>query len=402
MFFLACIAPIRLDAQTCKAPEAVTDFGNWVSPNIELNAKKRFSSIPIALGAEQIASVRLLFRLVSTTKNDWSLVVRDQNNRPLAAFTSRDFNDGGTRWTGRLPGSAFKAELYAKSFIDELRILVTDAVALPSNTEGNVKYFSVQNEGNPTWTDLYSKSTSVAQQIGDAVGMVYSMKEIVSSGTRASWCCSGVMVSNDLFLTNWHCGGVSGSGKYWDEITCGNTLVDLSWDSGTSSRQFSCIDVPIMSDELDYAVLRLRPVIGGTGRVEGFAYPKISSAGITMPEGLQVIHHAKCSPKLLSTNCSVSAINYRSWLAGRKLDGDGDVPTNAEITHTCDTEPGASGAPVFDLGGKLVALHHLGFARDEQCKPTDRVNKAVELRHILSDIKRRRLDIFNEIQDRID
>jgi hypothetical protein len=159
---------------------------------------------------------------------------------------------------------------------------------------------------------------------------------------------------------------------------------------------------PVKSDELDYAVLRLRPVIGGTGRVEGFAYPKISSAAIEVGAGLQVIHHAKCSPKLLSTNCSVSATKYQSWLVGRKSNVDKDVPTDAEITHTCDTEPGASGAPVFDLGGQLIALHHLGFARDEKCKPTDRVNKAVELRHILSDIRRKRLDIFNEIQGRVD
>ena len=291
--------------------------------------------------------------------------------------------------------------MYAEAPINELRILVTDAVALPAKTEGNVRYFSVQNENNPTWTDLYSGPPSVAQRIGDAVGMVYSVKEIVSSGARASWCCSGVMISRDLFLTNWHCGGVSGSGEYWDGITCGNTLVDLSWDGGKASRQFSCETVPVKSETLDYAVLRLKPVIGSGARSEGFGFPRISSAAVTKG-GVQIIHHAKCSPKLLSTNCSVSGLKFRSWLSAKQSDADSEIPADPEITHTCDTEPGASGAPVFDFSGNLIALHHLGFARDEQCKPTDRVNKAIELRYILSDIRRKRLDIFNEIQNRVD
>jgi Trypsin-like peptidase domain len=401
LIFLSCFVPLRLEAQTCKSPEAVTAFGTWVSPNIELNSKKRFAPIPLQVDGLEVSSARLLFRVITVADNDWSLVVRDGHNRPLAAFTSNDFIGGATRWTARLPGSEFKAELYADSSIETLRILVTDAVALPAQTEGNVHYFSVQNDDNPTWTELYSGPPSVAQRIGDAVGMVYSVKEIVSSGTRASWCCSGVMISRDLFLTNWHCGGVAGSGEYWDGITCGNTLVDLSWDGGKTSRQFSCEKVPVKSEALDYAVLRLKPVIGSGARSEGFGFPRISSAAVTK-EGLQIIHHAKCSPKLLSTNCSVSALKFRSWLSGKQSDADKEVLADAEITHTCDTEPGASGAPVFDLGGKLIALHHLGFARDEQCKPTDRVNKAVELRHILSDIKLKSLDVFNEIQDRVD
>jgi hypothetical protein len=149
-------------------------------------------------------------------------------------------------------------------------------------------------------------------------------------------------------------------------------------------------------------VLRLKPVIGGSGRTEGFGFPRISSAAITQGAGLQIIHHAKCSPKLLSTNCSVSAVKFRSWLLSKQSPANKEDLADAEITHTCDTEPGASGAPVFDLSGKLIALHHLGFARDKQCKPIDRVNKAVELRHILSDIERKRLDIFREIQDRVE
>jgi V8-like Glu-specific endopeptidase len=81
--------------------------------------------------------------------------------------------------------------------------------------------------------------------------------------------------------------------------------------------------------------------------------------------------------------------------------GSGAV-AGTEITHRCDTEPGASGAPVFDANGRLIALHHLGFKRNDRCEPLDRVNKAVEIRHILNHVKMTAADIYEEIRSAID
>ena len=45
------------------------------------------------------------------------------------------------------------------------------------------------------------------------------------------------------------------------------------------------------------------------------------------------------------------------------LNVDGRAP-QSDFTHTCDTAGGSSGAPVFNLEGQLVGVHHFGFADD--------------------------------------
>jgi hypothetical protein len=409
LVLLTCLIMQNAEAQICKGPETLTEFGTWISPNIELSATNRSVHFPVDSGGGNIESVRLLFRIIAAgdPNEPWSLVIRDRDYRPLASLTEKDFVNeygliAGTQWTGRLPGAIFRVELTARTLVHRVRILISDGIALPSNAGGDVRFFSVQTDGNPDWTSLYSNPGLVAKRSGDAVGMIYTGKEIVSAGVRRAWCCSGVLVAPDLLLTNWHCGGVPDGGRFWDPITCGNTLIDFSWDGGKTSRQFGCVDVVAQDDALDYAILRIRPVVGEGGRTEGFAYPKISSAPVRAAADLYIVHHANCSPKLLSTNCSVGSVDFRSWLANSptvKVDG---IPGNPEITHTCDTEPGASGAPVFDLLGRLIALHHLGFSRDGQCKPLDRVNKAVEIRHVLTHLQRVFPRIYEQIQDRID
>lgn len=390
-------------AQVCKAPEAVTEFGVWSSPNIELNEHKQ--SLPLTVSGEgrKIAAVRLLFRILSKESDSqgWSVVIRDPKYRPIVTLTDGDFRDeqgslGGARWTGRLPDSKFRIELNSVGALGKLRILVTDAIALPADTPEDVHLFSVQKDGNPQWSDLFSDNIDVeAKRAGDSVAMIYSGKEVVSTGSRRSWCCSAVLIAPALLLTNWHCGGVPNSGQYWDDVTCGNTLIDFSWDGGKISRQFSCVHVEAKDLALDYAVLRIKPVLGsGSGRVEGVNLPRLRDMPIKNGDGLQIIHHAKCGFKLISANCNVASVNYKSWISS----GPNGSPGTTEFTHTCDTEPGASGAPVFDVKGMLVALHHLGFDRDANCTPLDRVNKAVELRHILAHLKENHLKVFDEIK----
>lgn len=405
---LLCTAALGEEGATCKGSEATTEFGSWISPNIELSSANAWAEFPVEPAGMKVDAVRLLIRVMATGDDNepWSLVIRDRDYRPLAGLTQKDFANErghvvGTRWTGRLPGSVFRVELSTRSTAHGVRVLISDGIALPSNAGSDVRLFSVQDDGNPSWINLYASKSVPAKRSGDAVGMIYSGKELFSAGIRKSWCCSGVLVGADLMMTNWHCGGVAKFGAFWDPITCGNTLVDFSWDGGRTSRQFGCVEVVAQNEALDYAVLRLRPVLAEGGRTEGFTSPKISSAPVKNGTDLYVVHHANCSPKLLSANCSVGTTGFRSWLNSATAAADG-IPANPEITHTCDTEPGASGAPVFDLDGRLVALHHLGFARDQECKALDRVNKAVEIRHVITHLQQNFNSVYQEIKDRID
>ena len=58
----------------------------------------------------------------------------------------------------------------------------------------------------------------------------------------------------------------------------------------------------------------------------------------------------------------------------------------------------ASGAPVFDVSGSLVGLHHLGFARDNQCKPIDHVNKAIKISDIVGFLRQQHQALLNELE----
>ena len=90
------------------------------------------------------------------------------------------------------------------------------------------------------------------------------------STSQASWCCTGVMIADDLFLTNWHCGAPDESfpaDLYWNEDIRGDAVVDLSWDDSKVSdlrrwlpdREYSVGEIVSESPALDFVLLRVRP-----------------------------------------------------------------------------------------------------------------------------------------------
>ena len=101
-----------------------------------------------------------------------------------------------------------------------------------------------------------------------------------------------------------------------------------------------------------------------------------------------MIHHAKCSQKLVSPKCSVKSVSYPSWRS---------APAGSEFSHSCNSEPGASGAPVFDDHGDLIGLHHLGQKRKANCDPDDEVNKAISLAAIVQFLKDKKPDLAREL-----
>ena len=172
------------------------------------------------------------------------------------------------------------------------------------------------------------------------------------------------MIASDLNLTNYHCGVTQ-----LTPATCRATTIDLGWEKGGVRWQFVCAGVEAESVDLDFAILRLSPLLGPTGARGGSLAARLSEAEPQVDEELYMIHHADCAYKRISSSyCSVRAVRT-SW-----TDTTGRGPLT-EFAHDCDTERGSSGAPVFDVNGTVVGLHHLGY---EDCGGTaDRLNKAV-------------------------
>lgn len=182
----------------------------------------------------------------------------------------------------------------------------------------------------------------------------------------------------DLLLTNWHCGPrFNGSGAeipeaFWKQSVCDRTIIDLSWDTDGKSREFVCTSVLAKSQDLDYALLRIRAIEPSA------SIPPIGINVANTATNLSMVHHPAAMDKKLSTNCRVRDRALPSWMG--KVAG-------ATFTHDCDSEGGSSGAPMFDNTGNLIALHHLGYEIDTATGKCDDKNKAIWISYILADIK---------------
>ena len=320
---------------------------------------------------------------------DWLLVVRDHQFKLIQTFSRADFPG--------LDSSVLTARVYGPRAVLDLQqcpagkapplLSVAEYVAMPKETKLN-PYYSRQGDV-AQWQPLYTQDEQY-KRLGDFVGFFRASWE------RDFWSCSGVMITPDLFLTNWHCGAPRavyrpgpGPGTftavsfpvdgYWDPLILRSVAVDLSWDGDAFSREFALVSeereraVVAESMKLDYAVLKVKP-LNYAGRVQ----PAPLRREALGREPIRIVHHPLSADKQLSI-CEVVSTSVRGW-----RDDSGDV----DFTHMCDTEGGSSGAPVFDAGGRVVGLHHKGFDLDERCRPiSPKLNRAVRIDEILKHLK---------------
>lgn len=327
--------------------------------------------LPPSVPGAEIRYLRVYMQLESGEAERWYLTVRDQDLRPVEVLTAASFLPGRGRWTTRVAGKRvlFDLDLVSASpGAQEVRITLKEYIAMPSQAE--TPYYSSQVPQTPEYRDLFKATATDGEhkRMGDTVGFV------MTSFDQTSWCCSGVVVGENLLLTNWHCGGQPGrtpEDGYWGPRACQDTIIDLSWDGDPVSREFRCTEVLCRNRELDFALLRIAPL--GPD-----AAAKPATTRIAPPvtnERVAVIHHPECLPKRITDRCSVVDAAYRGWI---------DATTDFDFTHRCDTEAGSSGGAVFDREGRLMGLHHTGFEQTEDSvAKAKKLNTAVRLDRIL-------------------
>ena len=348
--------------------EPRTELGRRYPVSLALNAATPRREIPHCTPGDTARYLRARVRRTAGGGRFY-LTVRDGSGRPLEVLTAASFAADGTTWTMRVPGCRLQLELVpadATPASAAVEMRVVEYVAMPDQALN--PYYSLQDAGHPQYRDLFSSPSGATRVLGDAVGMV------MASHGQVSWCCSGVAVGENLFLTNWHCGGPEGvdDAAVWSDEVCADTIVDLSWDGDAVSREFQCARVLASEKDLDFALLELRPAGG-----QGPARPALVRARPPRAgETLRVIHHPGCLPKQLTANCTVVDDGWPSWVT---------QAADVDLAHRCDTEEGSSGGAVFDSAGELLALHHRGFAQTSDLQARQQhVNLAVRLDRILA------------------
>jgi len=366
-----------------------TVFGDRFDPAIELSSRNPVTRIPIDTFSAPDGFARLMFSAKAKPTDHWNLIVFDSKYHVLLHYEASDFEAkrnqdiDNQRWTGLVPVNA----IVQLSDSHDATVRIASVVLYPK-ASAETRFFSIQGD-TPSWTDLYSSGDDIAEESGASVGVLITGMLNPKDTVYVSWCCSGFMVSDDIFLTNWHCGSIPGlrEDDFWADDVCSNVVVDLAWDdrvqSGLESTraQYSCKSVLLKSKLLDFVLLRLAPI----GGVSGFATRPVhidlqSSALASGHKPLMVIHHAQCGSKMLSTKCRVDTLGISFF------------------QHNCDTEPGASGAPIFDMDGKVVGVHHRGFLyQGASCLPSEKENEGISIQAIISEIRSKAPNIAVEL-----
>lgn len=381
-------------APRCTVPAEVTQLGTRRTQNLQIVASVDGAAQIFRPQAEDRKSryLRLQLELADPAARGWRFSVRDADLRLAEALGPESFAERNV-WTRRIPmpPGAVDPKVLLELVIDtggsDPKLRMIGYLAMRRDTEGPL--YS-RSDGSREF-DLFVPENGEAfddvwRQRGDAVAL------LVANWKKRTWCCSGVFVADDLMLTNWHCGGVPSElggitpSLYWNSRICESVLVDVSWDDDGFSREYvpdSCdsgpnsraLSVVASNRDLDYALLRLRQrLASGPQRTA----PVRLDADVGV-EKLVVLHHAGCLPKRMSDTCKVEDLNHPSWV---------DQTAGVDFTHSCNTELGSSGAPIFDDQGRVVGLHHMGFDWQPNCRDSDERNKAVKIRRIVGDLPR--------------
>lgn len=369
----------------------VTEFGTHFKPaDASLSKARSRIEIDASIPGEEPRYYRLRIKVDNPEGQPWAMVVRSPVGQILTAFDQSELaceSDAGC-WTKRLPSRLPIVQFSTSS--DQVRAHVVDGLYMPSKPEKTF-YSPMQGSRDELMTGLSFTSREekvMMQSLADNLGMLVGTGP-KASGELANWCCSGVRLTEDLFMTNWHCGAapIIEDDAHWAPEICHSGIIDLSWDGDDESREYACQTVEFKDKSLDVAILRLARIADGAALNRPLSQPSLSTSPVRNGEPIFVLHHPACAPKSITRGCSVMKSGITAWT--------GASPGNeaSEFSHNCTTENGSSGGPVFSADARLLGLHHLGVS-PMRLEPG---NFAVDMSLILKRIRDEHLSLAEEI-----
>ena len=156
-------------------------------------------------------------------------------------------------------------------------------------------------------------------------------------GTSALYTCTGALLQDGWVLTNHHCIPDAGD----QQLVEASILLGYLAFGDTEVRRYALSTAPSeWSATLDFSLVRLLE-----SPDPAFGALTLRTAPVTPGESLFVIHHPLGRPQVMT--------RFRCFAIRAQVDGP-------IIRHSCDTQPGSSGALLFDRELHPVALHHSG------------------------------------------
>ncbi len=371
---VACTTCRAADCPDGREPRTV--FGRRSEPEKLVQNDK---TISVGSQVDRVRYFRLQIRREPDSTDQGVLVVKDNDLRVVDVFRLADLSPGHPVWTRRGSGNQAMIRFVVPEG-QKPRVTVVRSIGMSAEADQSVTYYSLQVEGQEQYRNVYpsgpgqSEGSLLAKRVADSVGFLQGSYE----GGQQTWCCSAVAIDTDLVLTNWHCGGDAGmqSARYWSKDVCEQTMLDMSWDGDTESREYQCARV-VADPALDLALMRVTPIDHAEPLV-----PLPLATTDTVSGAASLLHHPQCRKKQVTETCRVEKV------------GPVDGAEAAEFTHNCDSEGGSSGGPLYDRDGQLIGLHHAGFRRDPTtCKPIDKVNRGIRLAEVKAFVARARAQL---------
>lgn len=200
----------------------------------------------------------------------------------------------------------------------------------------------------PNYEPIYNyHPTSIFAQVGQPVGRLRTTTDRGASG------CTAFLISTRHMITNEHCVGE----RYWNRDTkewMPRQILSVTLEMGvvdpndqTSVETFAVQMPPLEMDEaLDYAILS---IVGNPADTYGFL--SISAETPRFKTPLWIIGHPKLKVQ------QISRLHCRVIKHPR--------PHRRRLHHTCPTEGGNSGSPVFDAStGNVIAINNAHYSAE--------------------------------------